>query len=274
MSGLGNVWTRNKAQLVARYIFLFTQITKHGAYIDGFAAPKEPDIPASWAAKAVIETQPRWLRQAFLCDISADGALALRNLVAEQPDQKKRHYAVLEGDFNARVHDVLESGLIKPKTASFCLLDQFSTQCHWATLKALAQHKPGGEKKIELFYFLATGWIARTLAGYTANLDKPDLWWGGDGWKQYVSRDGSQRLKTDQFTLKFGERIRDELGYRFVKAYPIYEKEKGGGKTMFYMIHASDHPDANSLMIRAHKEVTEHVEPGEQLKLELPPDSS
>jgi hypothetical protein len=33
------IWTENKAKLIERYLFYFVLITKHGAYIDGFAGP-------------------------------------------------------------------------------------------------------------------------------------------------------------------------------------------------------------------------------------------
>jgi hypothetical protein len=45
------IWTKNKAALIARYLRYFVFITKHGAYIDGFAGPQEPDKPEMWAAK-------------------------------------------------------------------------------------------------------------------------------------------------------------------------------------------------------------------------------
>jgi hypothetical protein len=49
------IWTENKAKLIERYLYYFVLITKHGAYIDGFAAPQANDKPESWAAKLVLE---------------------------------------------------------------------------------------------------------------------------------------------------------------------------------------------------------------------------
>ena len=49
------VWTENKARLVARYLYYFELITKHGTYIDGFAGPQDPKRPEAWAAKLVME---------------------------------------------------------------------------------------------------------------------------------------------------------------------------------------------------------------------------
>jgi hypothetical protein len=37
-------------------------VAKHGCYIDGFAGPQRPGQPETWAAKRVIENEPRWFR--------------------------------------------------------------------------------------------------------------------------------------------------------------------------------------------------------------------
>ncbi|WP_419909372.1 three-Cys-motif partner protein TcmP [Hoeflea sp.] len=262
-SGLGPVWTQHKAQLIAKYIYLFTIITRHGCYIDGFAGPKKQDLKDSWAAQLVVETDPRRLREVFLCDLKQDKADRLRELVKQQTDSDTRHYEVCQGDFNSEIDKILGSGLIKEKTATFCLLDQYTLECHWATLQKLASYKPAGARKIELFYFLATGWLHRSLTGYTVNLNRPDLWWGNSDWKNLVSSSGQT------IAVRMAERFRDELGYRYVKAYPIYERDKGEGRVMFHMIHASDHPEAQNLMARAHRNVTKVPEPEKQLVMEL-----
>ncbi|WP_404934261.1 three-Cys-motif partner protein TcmP [Nitratireductor sp. L15S-10] len=262
-SGLGQVWTQHKAQLIAKYIYLFTIITKHGAYIDGFSGPKNIQLENSWSAELVIETDPRRLRDIFLCDLEKKKVAHLRALVDRQQDRDKRRYEIHEGDFNEKVHDILGSGRIREKTATFCLIDQFTIECHWSTLQALAGHKPKGSRKIEIFYFLATGWLHRSLSGHTANPQRPDLWWGGNGWQAIKTKSG------DRIAVRMAERFRDELGYRYVKPYPIFQRDKGGGKIMFHMIHASDHPDAAQLMARAHRNVTRAPETEEQLKLAL-----
>lgn len=262
-SGLDPVWTEHKAQLIALYLRYFVYITHHGAYIDGFAGPKLENVPNSWAAELVVRSEPRRLRQFFLCDLTAKGCKALQKLVDDQDDKNERHYRVLQGDFNQTIDAILASGKITDKVATFCLLDQFSTECHWQTLKKLAGHKAAGSRKIELFYFLATGWLGRALSGFTKNVDEPEKWWGNPDWKQLKGKAG------DIIAIRIAERFRDELGYRHVAAYPIWQKEKGQGKVMFHMIHASDHPAAAELMRRAHRQVTKAPEPDEQLAFEL-----
>jgi three-Cys-motif partner protein len=257
----GQVWTEQKASLIARYLRYFVYITKHGAYIDGFGAPKEEENPHTWAAKLVLESEPRWLRQFYLCDLP-DRAPLLERLAATQPIVAKRTVEVFPGDFNITVHDVLKSPLISGKTATFCLLDQFSTECHWKTVEALARHKGNGFNKIELFYFLAAGWIFRSLDGFKDH-SIPSAWWGRPDWESLKG------LSQNRLAVLFTQRFQKEFGYRFVNAWPIYKEEGGRGRIMFYMIHASDHPQAPILMHRAYENIVQPLETDEQLQLQL-----
>lgn len=262
-AGVDPVWTEHKAKLIARYLRYFVFITKHGCYVDGFAGPKNRELADSWAAELVVNSEPRFLKQFFLCDADADQAQALEKLVSSQPKAPKRYFEVLLGDFNLSVDKVLASGLIGDKTATFCLLDQFSCECHWDTVRKLAVHKGADANKIEQFYFLATGWLGRSLSGFKTGNPIPDKWWGNGDWTDLKGLSG------DLIAVRMAERFRDELGYRFVRPWPIYQKEKGKGRVMFHMIHASDHPEAHKLMKRAYKHVLDVPESEEQLLLEF-----
>ena len=50
------------------------------------------------------------------------------------------------------------------------------------------------------------------------------------------------------------QRFRNELGYAYADPFSIHEKGKGS-RTMYYMIHASDHPRAVTLMSQAYRKV-------------------
>jgi three-Cys-motif partner protein len=156
------LWTQNKARLIKAYLQLFEYITKHGTYIDGFAAPQDYDHPEMWAAKLVLEMRPKWFRDFWLCDLDPTGIETLKSLQAEHANRHRR-VRVLEGDFNDRVYDILNSGQITERQATFALLDQRTFECEWRTIEALSRHKTTGNK-IELFYFFATGWVDRSLA--------------------------------------------------------------------------------------------------------------
>ena len=270
------IWTKHKARLIARYLHYFVLITKHGVYIDGFAGPqreREEGAEDIWSARLVLNNEPRWLRKFFLYDIDIEQAAALDNLVEETKgaDDKaraagvrfpRRKFSSRRGDFNELVDELLRSGDVRPKEATFALLDQRSLECDWSTVAKLAQHSQAPHNKIEIFYFLATGWLARTISGHKES-SPIDRWWGGRDWEHLRSRTG--RCWADAMTARF----RDELGYQYAMAWPIREREGGLGRTMYYMIHATDHADAPKLMRRAYQHVLAPVEQHEQLRLEL-----
>jgi three-Cys-motif partner protein len=178
-----------------------------------------------------------------------------------------RTIEVIEGDFNVTVADLLASGRITESTATFCLLDQRTFECQWRTVERLAKHKSG--RKIELFYFLGTGWLDRSLKA-TKDEDRLRRWWGGDDWRMLLSI-----RSWDRATI-FCDRLKTELGYLYASPWPIYSKESGG-RVMYYMIHATDHEAAPLLMNRAYLKANSRRETEkllqhslEELGLELP----
>jgi len=70
------------------------------------------------------------------------------------------------------------------------------------------------------------------------------------------------------------QRLKEDFGYQSVKAYPIYKRE-GGGAIMYYMIHATDHPEGPVQMARAYRNTVRPVDAPEDTQLDLdlfPPD--
>jgi three-Cys-motif partner protein len=254
------IWTEVKAKLIERYLYHFVLVTHHGTYIDGFAGPQNLKDENMWAAKLVLESEPPWLKYFYLFDVDPKQVERLEELVEQQPERDSKGRKIYRkivvepaGDFNQKVRCLLDSNCIKPKQATFCLLDQWSTECHWSTVQALANYKmlaPTDDpddppRKIELFYFLAVGWLGRTLAATTKDPEPLNRWWGAPDWEQLKG-------KTDwQLAEIFVDRFKNELGYRSVMQWPIFERESGG-RVMYYMIHATDHPAALGLMSRAY----------------------
>ncbi len=50
------------------------------------------------------------------------------------------------------------------------------------------------------------------------------------------------------------------------RSWPIYERH-GGGRVMYYMIHATDHPEAPNLMNRAYHKAVMPIKTAEQMAL-------
>lgn len=258
------LWTEHKATLIFRYLRYFVYITKHGTYIDGFAGQQNEQHEGMWAAKLVIESEPRRLRHFHLVEIEKKKIPeleALKSASDAAPNRPKRTVDVYHGDFNVQIDLILSANTIKPKEATFCLLDQRTFECHWTSLEKIARYKPVGEHKIELFYFLSIGWLDRSFAGTTKNHHVIERWWGRDDWRVLVDMSNQQRAEI------FVKRIREELGYASVFPWPIYES-RDSRRLMYFMIHATDHPEAPKLMRRAYLRAVDPLEPAAQLQLE------
>jgi three-Cys-motif partner protein len=243
------LWTETKAKLIEAYIKLFLLVTRHGIYIDAFAGPQYPDHPDKWAAKLVANLQPDYLNHIFLCDYDEEKYQQIQQMLSAisplRTGKKRRtklHAA--NADCNTWIDQVLSSGAIKPATAVFCLLDQHTHEAHWATVQKLANFKKSGHK-IEIFYFLATGWLQRVLKS-RVHTEVLDLWWGDQSW---VALKGVQN---SDVPAVFCQRFKDEFGYKLVYEWPIY-KEASTGQEMYRMIHATDHPRAPLLMHHAYR---------------------
>jgi three-Cys-motif partner protein len=254
-----SIWTDNKALLIKRYLAYFVYVTHHGSYIDGFAGPQ--DKLNNWAAKLVLESEPKWLRHFFLCEFKASPYAELKKLCDEQPPVGKgksaRTIDARKGDFNKLVFEFLKSPFLTEKEATFCLLDQRTFECHWSTVEALARHKKAGNK-IELFYFLACAWFDRAMSRKRHPM--LDLWWGNDGWKALKVLSDIDRAQA------ICDRMTGELWYKSAQPFPIYKKG-GAGRVMYYMIHATDYPIAPALMVQAYNRAVTPLEPPKQIEM-------
>ena len=252
------LWTEHKASLIGHYLRYFVYITKHGVYIDGFAGPQDASRPNSWSAKLVLENEPPWMRKFYLCDKDLRQVEALTKMYEAQPKVKNRTVDITHADFNAHIHSILATGAIGEKTATFCLIDQRTFECDWATVKTIAQHK--AEMKIEVFYFVPTGWLGRSMSGLNCPRKTMLRWWGADDWERLKNISGRDIAEA------FRHRFLSDLGYTYAYSWPIYE-QSDTSRVMYYMIHASDHEEAPRLMHRAYNNATERSGPVEQLSL-------
>jgi three-Cys-motif partner protein len=239
------VWTEHKANFIQRYLKLFIQITKHGTYIDGFAGPQRLELEHAWSARLVLEIRPPLLRHFFLCEANPKSFLALRKCVYEIPAPKGRTIELYRGDFNTKITEILRSPYITDKEATFSLLDQRMFECHWSSVKKLAEKKK--TMKIELFYFFGSGWVKRALKGVTRNREIVENWWGRNDHSELKNK---TREEISQLLV---QRFREELGYRHVTPYPIFKREQNN-IVMYEMLHATDHNDAPELMNRAYRQ--------------------
>ena len=238
------LWTIDKSRLIDEYLHHFLMVTKHGVYLDLFAGPQHASDTENWSVRRVLERRTEGnpaIRHYAVCDSDPDQVRLLRDL-----GRNHGSFRVYAGDANARVHQMLKEAPISQKTACFCLIDQRTFECRWNTVEAVARFKREGYK-IELFYFLAQGWIDRAWAS-TKQAGRLAAWWGNDDYERFRALSSIDRARV------LCSRFRDELGYAYSDPFAIHEKGDGS-RTMYYMIHASDHPEACRLMSRAYRRV-------------------
>jgi hypothetical protein len=75
-----------------------------------------------------------------------------------------------------------------------------------------------------------------------------------------MSRDARSALLVD--------RMKTELGYRYVMPWQIFNR-KVGGAVMYFIIHATDHPEGPVQMSRAYRNTVSPLGPIEQLEFDL-----
>ena len=118
--------------------------------------------------------------------------------------------------------------------------------------------------KVELFYFLAQGWIDRGIKSWKNDVEeRKRLWWGNENLDQFLNLRSFERGKF------LAERFKSELGYKYAYPFPI-QKHGESGSIMFWMVHASDHDRAPVLMMQAYNHVgagRDFAEPCNQLEL-------
>lgn len=241
--------TNDKSRLIADYIANFQRVTRGGLYIDGFAAPQSRQHEEAWTARRVLEVRPARIRTFWLCDVDPGGLGQLRKLKSlHHAPKKQRRVFVMEGDFNKTVKTILKSTRLTRRAAIFALLDQRNTECHWATVRALAAR--AGRHKIELMYFFGASWMHRSLGTSKdpKRLNEIEKWWGNSSWRSLLD------LTQAEAAQKFSQRFEEELRYKHVNYYPLFG-DRADKKPAFFLIHASDHPEAPKLMARSYVKV-------------------
>ena len=75
-------------------------------------------------------------------------------------------------------------------------------------------------------------------------------------------------MKPAERAYALAKRFKTELGYWSAEPWAIHRR-KDGGRVMYYLIHATDHPKAPGLMRRAYENSARPAPTLEQAKLEI-----
>ena len=165
---------------------------------------------------------------------------------------------VRPGDFNQRVLEDLEAGLVPKDKPCFAFLDPNSTQLDWDTVAALARYKAGGapprECKVELWILFNTHQALMRLMprdpdqsyATSPSATTVDRVMGGREawWDLYQHQAGA-----GQFVMRYAQRLERELGYGAARYQLILHSRTKAPQ--YYMVHASDHLAAHKFMFWA-----------------------
>ena len=269
-------WTEEKLAILACYLHGFALACKShpsGWYaLDIFAggglnvsATTGAEIPGS--ALIALEAGPPLARTVVLCERGARALPALTARVAPYGERAR----VFGRDANAEIGDML--ALIARDAPAFAFLDPEGSELAWATVQAIAEHKPKPYRKIEQLILLPTDMgfvrtlpLAKDLSEAAAA--KITAMYGHDRWRAIYERRRAGKINAEaartEYVRLYAQGLRD-LGYQHVQERQITKEGAGGraGSPMYFLMHASDHDAGERIM--AHCFDKKHIRPGEQL---------
>ena len=176
-----------------------------------------------------------------------------------------------QGDCNQVIPAILDDEQVDRDRPCFAFLDQESTQLAWTTVERLAHYKDYEAPddgvgnplrcKIELWVLFNDQQLARMWPHdrekFTTPIgsEKLDTLMGSTkGWLDLWEG----LLPVRELIGRYKERL-GRLGYTYVSHQPI--KDRASGRIQYHMIHATDHPSAESLMTWAKKVSTARPAP-------------
>lgn len=262
-------WTLEKLTLFELYLKQYRRVAGSGTFIDAFAGDGNALIDGVVRpGSARVALASKAFKYCRFYEKDPATAARLEQLIGDQCSERVHsRTSVVCDDSNVAILRDLGTGLVDRERPCFALLDPNSTELSWATVEALASYKtfnPGTDPKhpkqckIELWILFNTHQALMRLvprqlpagfatSGSAATLDR--VMGDRDAWNDLVS--GSEPFTYGRLVRRYVERLQ-QLEYQLVRPCQILDPRTG--RPQYYMVHASDHPAAHSLMYWAQKE--------------------
>ncbi|QTI67388.1 three-Cys-motif partner protein TcmP [Gordonia polyisoprenivorans] len=223
-------WSKIKLEALSDYLGAFTrasQVASHTLYLDLFAGA--PDNFERGTGNVILgsghralSTEPKFDR-VVLCELQPRTAATLRRDL--QQAHPGRDLVVLPGDCNVVIPRHLDSYDYSWRrgAAVFAMVDQFSAEIRWETLRYLANWRKNKRGfKVELWLYFGHGLLPRGLQ-FTGDEPDPeyaervDRMFDTDQWRElwYARKDGVINAETFRAELVnlMRWRLERELGY-------------------------------------------------------------
>jgi three-Cys-motif partner protein len=253
-------WTIIKLDALEKYYSAFTTASKSAKrtlYLDLFGGEPENReratervFPGS-ALRAAMATPP--FTKLLVSELDEQAAKKQRDALTRIVGDRAE---VLPGDCNVVIPAAMRSLDRRFRWApTFALLDQYSAEISWETVKFLATYKDAAAPtKIELCVFFSGSFIVRGLrgphgqvnAGYAARVD---ALFGNHIWRELQAARDDGVLTGGQLNFELVNLMRSqlqaELGY--ATTIPL-EVLNTAGRGIFHLIFATDHPVGDRIM--------------------------
>ncbi len=251
-------WTLGKLDLLRKYLDAFTTASKHQdeiLYLDLFGGQPEnkdrltrQDFDGS-ARIALATTDASFTRLRFF-ELEP---YASRLRVALEADYAGRDFAVVTGDCNEAIHDVLQELYPYNFAPTFAFVDPNGADVHWSTLQALSKFKKPNLTKPEIWLLFAAGMFIRTLRvdgmARPEDADKIDKMYGTGQWRAiydaWVSGALDPGEAREEYVNLMRWRLEHVLGYKRTHPIEVFNER---GSSIYHMIFATDHEAGDRIM--------------------------
>lgn len=261
------IWTREKLDVLRRYLDAFTTASKRSpeiVYLDLFAGQTENYLRGTLeriegSARIALQTTDAPFTRLAFCELPHHAKALDARLRADYP---RRLFTVYPGDCNDTIHQVLRDLQPYAWAPTFAFIDPNGPHTHWTTLEALARHRTG-EHKVELWLLLPVDLFVRTLPVdgqpvTEANAAALTAMFGTDQWRAIYRARLADKLgpseAREEYVNLMRWRLQHDLGYRWTHPLEMLNERN---RPIYHMIFATDHEAGTRIMAHIYNNAAE-----------------
>ncbi|MGC4112104.1 MAG: three-Cys-motif partner protein TcmP [Nocardioides sp.] len=228
MPRLWGRWTQIKLEAIENYIRAFTTVAQRARvtlYLDLFGGRPQnfarEDLTSfrGSALRAALVTPP--FSRIIVSELDASAAAEQATALSAFPGGRA---TVLVGDCNVVMPDALKALPQEFRFApTFALIDQFSAEVQWETLRFLSEYKaPSARTKVELMMYFGGSFMVRGLRGPNGRVNQGyarrlDALYGNERWRMVLAAGDDGVLTPSDVQEELANTMRwqleEELGY-------------------------------------------------------------
>ena len=266
----GGTWTRDKLDMLERYLDAYTTVMKkqrfHLIYIDGFAGTGGVNVPydnhvteyTNGSVMRALAVEDRQFDSLYCIEKDHDRCMLLKERL------KTQHRCVVEeADFNEYIGKVtMDSNPIR----GVVFIDPFATAVNWSTIERIA-----GFNALDMWLLYPTSAITRMFPVHKRPSDVKEGWetkltaiFGGEEWKELYKGDPQQTITGEPRHLREDAKNISKLYQRKLKALfgdrfldKTYEFKTRTNMVLFEFMFCVGSPSKRAIEIA--KRLAEHI---------------